>query len=30
LIEIVGERLEELRGKKLKVKVKNGGDEKMN
>jgi hypothetical protein len=30
LLEIVGESLEEMRGKKLKLKVKNGRDEKMN
>jgi hypothetical protein len=30
LLEIVGESLEEIRGKKLKLKVKNGRDEKMN
>jgi hypothetical protein len=30
LLEIVGESLEEIRGKKLKLKVKNGRDEKIN
>jgi hypothetical protein len=30
LLEIVGESLEEMRGKKSKLKAKNGRDEKMN
>jgi hypothetical protein len=30
LLEIVGESLGEMRGKKLKLKVKNGRDEKIN
>jgi hypothetical protein len=30
LLEIVGESLEEMRGKKSKLKVKNGRDEKIN
>jgi hypothetical protein len=30
LLEIVGESFEELRGKKSKFEVKNGGEEKIN
>jgi hypothetical protein len=30
LLEILSENFEELRGKKSKFKVKNGGEEKMN
>jgi hypothetical protein len=30
MLEIVGESLEEIRGKNSKLKVKNGRDEKMN